>query len=121
MHVIAAKAVAFLEALQREFKDYQKQVVAGARATAVRLPKRNYKIVSGGTDNHLFLLDLSDKAINGEEERTPRSVRRTSPSTRMQCPTTRARRWLPAVSASARPLAPHAASRNANSNRSRIW
>src|SRR5687767_3944499 len=59
MHVIAAKAVAFLEALQPEFKDYQKQVVANARATAVRLQKRNYKIVSGGTDNHLFLLDLS--------------------------------------------------------------
>jgi glycine hydroxymethyltransferase len=67
MHVIAAKAVAFLEALQPEFKEYQKQVVANARATAVRLQKRNYKIVSGGTDNHLFLLDLSDKAINGKE------------------------------------------------------
>ena len=62
MHVIAAKAVAFLEALQPEFKEYQKQVVANARATAARLQKRNYKIVSGGTDNHLFLLDLSDKA-----------------------------------------------------------
>ena len=67
MHVIAAKAVAFLEALQPEFKDYQKQVVANARATAARLQKRGYKIVSGGTDNHLFLLDLSDKAINGKE------------------------------------------------------
>jgi glycine hydroxymethyltransferase len=67
MHVIAAKAVAFLEALQPEFKEYQKQVVANARATASRLQKRNYKIVSGGTDNHLFLLDLSDKAINGKE------------------------------------------------------
>ena len=67
MHVIAAKAVAFLEALQPEFKEYQKQVVANARATAARLQKRNYKIVSGGTDNHLFLLDLSDKAINGKE------------------------------------------------------
>ena len=67
MHVIAAKAVAFLEALQPEFKDYQKQVVANARAMAARLQKRNYKIVSGGTDNHLFLLDLSDKEINGKE------------------------------------------------------
>ena len=67
MHVIAAKAVAFLEALQPEFKEYQKQVVANARATAARLQKRGYKIVSGGTDNHLFLLDLSDKAINGKE------------------------------------------------------
>jgi glycine hydroxymethyltransferase len=67
MHVIAAKAVAFLEALQPEFKDYQKQVVVNARATAARLQKRGYKIVSGGTDNHLFLLDLSDKQINGKE------------------------------------------------------
>jgi glycine hydroxymethyltransferase len=67
MHVIAAKAVAFLEALQPEFKEYQKQVVANARATAARLQKRGYRIVSGGTDNHLFLLDLSDKQINGKE------------------------------------------------------
>jgi glycine hydroxymethyltransferase len=67
MHVIAAKAVAFLEALQPEFKDYQKQVVTNARAMAARLQKRNFRIVSGGTDNHLFLLDLSDKQINGKE------------------------------------------------------
>ncbi len=61
MHVIAAKAVAFLEALQPEFKDYQQQVLANARAMATRLRERGYKIVSGGTDNHLFLLDLVDK------------------------------------------------------------
>ena len=67
MHVIAAKAVAFLEALQPEFKDYQKQVVANARAMAARLQKRGYKIVSGGTDNHLFLLDLTDKDITGKD------------------------------------------------------
>src|SRR5512147_109270 len=67
MHVIAAKAVALLEALQPEFKDYQKQVVANARAAAARLQKRGYKIVSGGTDNHLFLLDLSDKEITGKD------------------------------------------------------
>ncbi len=67
MHVIAAKAVAFLEALQPEFKDYQKQVVANARAMCARLQKRNYRIVSGGTDNHLFLLDLSDKQITGKD------------------------------------------------------
>jgi glycine hydroxymethyltransferase len=67
MHVIAAKAVAFLEALQPEFKDYQKQVVANARAMCARLQKRGYRIVSGGTDNHLFLLDLSDKQITGKE------------------------------------------------------
>ncbi len=67
MHVIAAKAVAFLEALQPGFVDYQKQVVANARAMASTLAERGYKIVSGGTDNHLFLLDLIDKGITGKD------------------------------------------------------
>jgi len=67
MHVIAAKAVAFLEALQPDFKAYQQQVVANARAMAAQMAKRGYRIVSGGTDNHLFLLDLSDKHITGKE------------------------------------------------------
>jgi glycine hydroxymethyltransferase len=67
MHVIAAKAVAFLEALQPEFKEYQKQVVINARAMAARLQQRNYRIVCGGTDNHLFLLDLSNKDITGKD------------------------------------------------------
>jgi glycine hydroxymethyltransferase len=67
MHVIAAKAVAFLEALQPEFKVYSAQVVANARAMTEVLKKRGYKIVSGGTDNHLFLLDLIDKNITGKD------------------------------------------------------
>ena len=67
MHVIAAKAVAFLEALQPEFKIYQQQVVTNARAMASRMQKRGYRIVSGGTDNHLFLIDLSDKQITGKD------------------------------------------------------
>jgi len=67
MHVIAAKAVAFLEALQPEFKVYSAQVVANARAMAEALQQRGYKIVSGGTDNHLFLLDLIDKNITGKD------------------------------------------------------
>ena len=67
MHVIAAKAVAFLEALQPEFKAYSVQVIANARAMAAALQKRGYKIVSGGTDNHLFLLDLIDKEITGKD------------------------------------------------------
>jgi len=67
MHVIAAKAVAFLEALQPEFVTYQKQVLANARAMAARLQQRGYRIVSGGTDNHLFLIDLSDKNITGKD------------------------------------------------------
>jgi glycine hydroxymethyltransferase len=67
MHVIAAKAVAFLEALQPEFKTYSAQVVKNAQAMAQALQSRGYKIVSGGTDNHLFLLDLSDKNITGKD------------------------------------------------------
>src|SRR5271154_5159776 len=67
MHVIAAKAVAFLEALQPEFKVYSAQVVANARAMTTVLQQRGYKIVSGGTDNHLFLLDLIDKNITGKD------------------------------------------------------
>jgi glycine hydroxymethyltransferase len=67
MHVIAAKAVAFLEALQPEFKTYSAQVVANARAMTKVLQQRGYKIVSGGTDNHLFLLDLIDKNITGKD------------------------------------------------------
>ena len=67
MHVIAAKAVAFLEALQPEFKDYQHQVVVNARTMCAQLQQRGYRIVSGGTDNHLFLIDLSDKNITGKD------------------------------------------------------
>ena len=67
MHVIAAKAVAFKEALAPEFKTYQQQVVTNARAMAATLQERGYNIVSGGTDNHLFLLDLIDKGITGKD------------------------------------------------------
>ncbi len=67
MHVIAAKAVAFREALQPEFKVYQRQVVNNARAMAAVLQQRGYRIVSGGTDNHLMLIDLSDKPYTGKE------------------------------------------------------
>jgi glycine hydroxymethyltransferase len=66
MHVIAAKAVAFKEALQPEFKEYQKQVVANARAMVKQFQARDYDIVSGGTDNHLFLVDLIKKGITGK-------------------------------------------------------
>ena len=67
MHVIAAKAVAFLEALQPDFVEYQKQVVTNARAMCAALQRRGYRIVSGGTDNHLFLIDLSDRSITGKD------------------------------------------------------
>ena len=67
MHVIAAKAVAFQEALQPEFKTYQKQVLDNSRAMADALIQRGYDIVSGGTDNHLFLVDLIRKDITGKD------------------------------------------------------
>ncbi len=67
MHVIAAKAVAFREALQPEFKEYQRQVLANARAMAARLARNGFTIVSGGTDNHLFLLSLADRNITGKD------------------------------------------------------
>ncbi len=67
MHVIAAKAVAFKEALEPEFRAYQEQVVENARAMAEVMMDRGYKIVCGGTDNHLFLVDLIDKDITGKD------------------------------------------------------
>src|SRR5271163_3708110 len=67
MHVIAAKAVALLEALQPDFKVYSAQVLTNARVMTQVLQQRGYKIVSGGTDNHLFLLDLIDKNITGKD------------------------------------------------------
>lgn len=67
MHIIAAKAVALGEALTDEFKEYQKQVVKNAAVLADELSKRGVDIVSGGTDNHLMLLDLRSKGITGKE------------------------------------------------------
>lgn len=67
MHVIAAKAVAFKEALRPEFKEYQKQIVANARAMAKRLNERGQKLVAGGTDTHLMLVSFIGKEINGKE------------------------------------------------------
>jgi len=67
MHVIAAKAVAFKEALEPEFKTYQEQVVKNARAMASTMIERGYRIVSGGTDDHLFLVDLIEKPMTGKQ------------------------------------------------------
>src|SRR5467141_4859684 len=67
MHVIAAKAVALLEALRPEFRDYQRQVLTNARAMAARLARHGYQIISGGTDNHLFLMSLADRDITGKD------------------------------------------------------
>lgn len=70
MHVIAGKAVAFKEALEPEFKDYQQQVLDNARAMAKTFMERGHKVVSGGTDDHLFLLDLIDKDVTGKDAAT---------------------------------------------------
>jgi len=67
MHVIAAKAVAFLEALQPEFKLYQQQVVTNARVLGAALTERGLSIVSGGTDNHLMLVDLGQRTMTGKD------------------------------------------------------
>ena len=66
MHVIAAKAVCFKEAATDEFKDYQKQIVKNAHAMAQRFRERGIRLVSGGTDNHLMLVDLSDREMTGK-------------------------------------------------------
>ena len=67
MHVIAAKAVAFFEALQPEFKEYAAQIIKNAKILAETLQKDGFRIVSGGTDNHLMLVDLTSKGITGKE------------------------------------------------------
>lgn len=67
MHVIAAKAVCFQEALQPEYKEYQQQIVKNARALCKGLMDRGIKIVSGGTDNHLMLVDLTPFDLTGKE------------------------------------------------------
>ncbi len=67
MHVIAGKAVALKEAMEPEFKTYQQQVAKNAKAMVEVFPERGYKVVSGGTDNHLFLVDLVDKNLTGKE------------------------------------------------------
>ena len=67
VHVIAAKAVAFKEAMGPEFKAYQAQIVKNARALAARLIKDGFRLVSGGTDNHLMLVDLSNQGITGKD------------------------------------------------------
>jgi glycine hydroxymethyltransferase len=66
-HIIAAKAVAFGEALTDEFKQYQKQIVLNAKTLADALVENGFDLVSGGTDNHLILIDLTNKNISGKE------------------------------------------------------
>jgi glycine hydroxymethyltransferase len=67
MHVIAAKAVAFKEALEPEFKEYQKQILKNALVLSDSLQEKGFRIVSGGTDNHLMLIDLTSQEISGKD------------------------------------------------------
>jgi len=67
VHIIAAKAVAFLEALQPEFKEYQRQIVRNAKVLCQTVAEAGFRIVSGGTDNHLFMTDVFSKGITGKD------------------------------------------------------
>ena len=67
MHVIAAKAVSFLEALKPEFTDYQKTILDNARVLAKELKRLGFRLISGGTDNHLVLVDLTDTGVSGKD------------------------------------------------------
>ena len=94
VHVMAAKAVCFLEAMQPEFVDYQKQVVANARALAESLMEAGFRVVSGGTDTHLMLLDVFSKGCAARKPRR-RWTARASPSTRTPFRSTSTRRMNP--------------------------
>ena len=67
VHIIAAKAVCFLEALSEEFTTYQRQVLANARALAASLQEQGYRVISGGTDSHVMLIDVFAKGVKGKE------------------------------------------------------
>jgi glycine hydroxymethyltransferase len=67
MHVIAAKAVSFGEALKDDFKDYQKQIIKNAKVLSEELLNKGFRLVSGGTDNHLILIDVRSKGLTGKK------------------------------------------------------
>ena len=67
MHIIAAKAVSFLEAMQPEFREYQAQIIRNAQALAQAVADEGFRIVSGGTDNHVFMTDVFSKGITGKD------------------------------------------------------
>ena len=118
MHVIAAKAVAFGEALRPDFKVYAKNVVENAKALAETLRASGLDIVSGGTDNHLMLVDLRPKGLTGKVSEKALGPRRASPATRTASPSIPKSRSSPRASVSARRPAPRAASASPSSSRS---
>jgi glycine/serine hydroxymethyltransferase len=109
VHIIAAKAVAFGEALRDDFKEYQRQILANAKALCAELQEQGLRIVSGGTDNHLMLVDVW---MDGKESpaKTPRKLSkpRTLPSTKTQFHSIRTNLLLLQVFASAPPPSPRA-------------
>jgi glycine hydroxymethyltransferase len=117
---IAALAVAAKEAATEDFKRYAHQVVANAKALAAALTARGYALVSGGTDNHLLLVDLTSKGIAGKKPRRP-STARGSSSTTTPSPTTRGSPSTPRACASARPPSPRGASTRPTWTRSPRW
>jgi glycine/serine hydroxymethyltransferase len=108
MHVIAAKAVCFFEAMQPEFKTYQHQIVLNAKALCETLQQNGLRIFSGGTDNHLMLVDLRELGITGLSVQNLLD-RRTSQPTATPSRSTRVTSWRPAACDSAHPQSPRAA------------
>ena len=108
-HVIAAKAVCFGEALQPAFRDYARRIVENAQALANQLLTRGVQLVSGGTDNHLMLVDLSDRALHGPAISSAVSTLSTSPPTRTPFPASSAAPTSPPASGWAPPRSPPAA------------
>ena len=109
MHIIAAKAVAFKEALSPAFKTYQQQVVDNAQTLATSLQEHGLRLVSGGTDNHLMLVDTRPLHVNGKRPKM-RWRRCISPSTKMASPSTQSHPCAPAASGLARQRSRRAAS-----------
>ena len=109
MHVIAAKAVAFKEALAPEFKTYQAQIVKNAKALAATLMGEGWRLVSGGTDNHLMLIDVFAKGITGKV--AEKALDRAGHHRQQEHHPLRHElaRWSPPGSAWARPPSPRAA------------
>ena len=118
MHVIAAKAVAFGEALQPEFKVYAKNVIDNAKAMGEVLVNAGFALVSGGTDTHLILRRPAARRSSPATSPRRRWGARTSPATRTAFRSIPRSRWSPRASASARRPAPRAASASPSSRRS---
>ena len=108
VHIIAAKAVCLKEAATAEFAAYQRQVVANAARLASAIASGGFRIVSGGTDNHLMLVDVFSRGLTGKVAEAALGKAGITVS-KNAIPSTRTLRWSPAASASAHPPSPRAA------------